>query len=128
MATQQDVRRIALSLPETSEAADHFGFGVFNKGKLKGFAWSWNERIDPKQPRAPNPEVLAVRVASVAEKEELLAADPEKFFTEPHYNGFPAVLVRLPAIGVGELAELITDAWRCQAPRALAAKLGRPPQ
>jgi len=46
----------------------------------------------------PNPEVLAVRVASLAEKEELLAADPEKFFTEPHYNGFPAVLVRLPAI------------------------------
>ena len=76
----------------------------------------------------PNPEVLAVRVASLAEKEELLAADPEKFFTEPHYNGFPAVLVRLPAIDVGELAELIVDAWRCQAPRALAAELGRPPQ
>ena len=69
-----------------------------------------------------------MRVASVAEKEELLAADPEKFFTEPHYNGFPAVLVRLPAIDAGELAELITDAWRCQAPRALAAELGRPPQ
>jgi len=46
----------------------------------------------------PNPEVLAVRVASLAEKDELIAADPEKFFTEPHYNGFPAVLVRLPAI------------------------------
>ena len=69
-----------------------------------------------------------MRVASLAEKEELLAADPEKFFTEPHYNGFPAVLVRLPAIDAGELAELITDAWRCQAPRALAAELGRPPQ
>ena len=75
-----------------------------------------------------NPEVLAVRVASLAAKEELLAADPGKFFTEPHYNGFPAVLVRLPAIDVGELAELITDAWRCQAPRTLAAELGRPPQ
>jgi hypothetical protein len=60
--------------------------------------------------------VLAVRVASLAEKEEPLAADPEKFFTEPHYNGFPAVLVRLPAIDAGELAELITDAWRCRAP------------
>jgi hypothetical protein len=88
MATQQDVRRIALSLPETSEATDHFGFGVFNEGKLKGFAWSWNERIDPKKPRVPNPEVLAVRVAGLAAKEDLLAADPEKFFTEPHYNGF----------------------------------------
>jgi hypothetical protein len=49
----------------------------------------------------------------------LLAADAAKFFTEPHYNGFPVVLVRLPAIGAGELAELITDAWRCQAPKAL---------
>ena len=48
----------------------------------------------------------------------MLAADPEKFFTEPHYNGFPAVLVRLPAIDAGELAELITDAWRGQASRA----------
>jgi hypothetical protein len=127
MATQHDVRRIALSLPQTSEAEDRFGFGVLNKGKLKGFAWSWNERIDPKKPRVPNPGVLAVRVASLAEKEELLAADPGKFFTEPHYNRFPAVLVRLAAIGVGELAELLTDAWRCQAPRALTAKLS-PPQ
>ena len=128
MATQEDVRRIALSLPEASEAADYFGFGVLSRGKLRGFAWAWNERIEPNKPRVPNPEVLAVRVASLAEKEELLAADPEKFFTEPHYNGFPAVLVQLPAIDAGELAELITDAWRCQAPRALAAELGRPPQ
>jgi len=78
MATREDVRRVALSLPETSQAADHFGFGVLNKGRLKGFAWAWNERIDPKKPRVPNPGVLAVRVASLAEKAELLAADPEK--------------------------------------------------
>jgi hypothetical protein len=126
MATQEDVRRIALSLPQTSEGADHFGFGVLNKGKLKGFAWAWNERIEPKKPRVPNPEVLVVRVATAAEKEELLAADPAKFFTEPHYNGFPAVLVRLPMVDAAELAELITDAWRCQAPRALVAELGQP--
>jgi hypothetical protein len=119
MATQDDVRRVALSLPQTSESEDHFGFGVLSKGKLRGFAWAWNERIEPKKPRVANPEVLAVRVASLAEKEELLAADPEKFFTEPHYNGFPAVLVRLPAIDDEELAELLTDAWRCLAPRAL---------
>jgi hypothetical protein len=121
MATQDAVRRIALALPPASGAADHFGFGVLSKGKLRGFAWAWNERVEPKKPRVPSPEVLAVRVASLAEKEELLAADREKFFTEPHCNGFPAVLVRLPVIDAGELAELITDAWRCQAPRALAA-------
>lgn len=125
MATLADVRRIALSLPQASESSDHFGFGVPSKGKLKGFAWTWNERIEPKKPRVPNPEVLVVRVASLAEKEELLAADPEKFFTEPHYNGFPAVLVRLAAIDADELSELITDAWRCQAPRSLVAAFGR---
>jgi len=124
MATQEDARRIALSLPQASEAADHFGFGVLSRGKLRGLAWAWNERIEPKKPRVPNPEVLAVRVASVAEKEELLAADPEKFFTEPHYNGFPAVLVRLPVVEADELRELLTDAWRCQAPRSLVRQAG----
>jgi hypothetical protein len=121
MASQEDVRRIALSLPGTREAIDHFGFSVVNKGKQKGFVWAWNERIEPKQPRVANPEVLAVRVASRFDKEALLTADEEKFFTEPHYNGFPAVLVRLPAIDVAELEELIIDAWRCQAPKDLAS-------
>jgi hypothetical protein len=121
MANQEDVRRIALSLPGTREADDHFGFSVLNKRKAKGFVWAWNERIDPKKPRVPNSEVVAVRVASRFDKEALLSADEGKFFTEPHYNGFPAVLVRLPAIDVGELEELIIDAWRCQAPRDLAS-------
>ena len=120
MAGQSDVRRIALSLPGTSEGADHFAFSVHSRGKEKGFAWVWMERIRPKKPRVPNPDMLALRVAGQQEKEMLLAADAEKFFTEPHYNGFPAILVRLPAIGIEELAELITDAWRCQAPKALA--------
>jgi hypothetical protein len=53
----------------------------------------------------------------------LLASDEEKVFTEPHYNGFPAVLVRLAAVEVDELEELITDAWRCQAPKALVEEL-----
>jgi hypothetical protein len=128
MATQDDVRRIALALPETSEGEDHFGFGVLSKGKLRGFAWAWNQRVEPNKPKVRSPEVLAVRVANQAAKEELLAADPAKFFTEPHYNGFPAVLVRLPAIDVSELAELITDAWRSQAPTDLAAGIERPPQ
>ena len=119
MADQGDVRRIALALPETSEADDHFAFSVRNKGKQKGFVWAWNERVAPKKPRLPRADVLAVRVVDLDDKEALLASGDETFFTEPHYNGFPAVLVRLPLIGVGELEELILDAWRCQAPRAL---------
>ena len=119
MATQADVRRIALSLPGTEEAEGHFAFAVRNKGKLKGFVWVWMERVEPKRPRVANPDVVAIRVADQEEKELLLAADPAKFFTEPHYTGFPAVLVRLPAIGADELAGLISEAWRCQAPREL---------
>jgi hypothetical protein len=119
MATQKDVRRIALSLPDTSEAEDRFAFRVRNKKKDKQFVWAWNERVHPKKARVPNPKVLAVRVAGRAEKLALLASDKEKFFTEPHYDGFPAVLVRLPAVGVRELRALITTAWRCQAPPAL---------
>src|SRR5438552_15735591 len=69
VATQADVRRLALSLPDTEEAPNHFAFSVRNRGKLKGF--------------------VAVRVANLSDKDVLLALDPEKFFTEPHYTGFP---------------------------------------
>jgi hypothetical protein len=85
-------------LPETEEAPNHFAFSVRNKGKLKGFGWVWMERVAPKKPRVPQPSVIALRVASLDDKDFLLALDPARFFTEPHYNGFPAVLVRLPAV------------------------------
>jgi len=64
----------------------------------------------------PNRGVLAIRVANLAEKDRLVAAEPAKFFTEPHYEGFPAVLVRLEAVTVADLKRILTDAWRCQAP------------
>jgi len=123
VATQEDVRRIALSLPDTSEAEGRFAFSVLDEGKQKGFVWVWVERVHPKKPRVPNPKVVAVRVADQLEKELILRSDEEKFFTEPHYHGFPAVLVRLAAIDAGELEELITNAWRYQAPRALSQAL-----
>jgi hypothetical protein len=119
MADQSDVRRIALALPETSEAEDRFAFSVANKGKQKGFVWAWNERVEAKKPRVPRSDVVAIRVVDGHDKEALLSCDQRKFFTEPHYNGFPAVLVRLPLIDADELEELIFDAWRCQAPREL---------
>jgi hypothetical protein len=126
MATQADVRRIALSLPAAEQVPDRFAFSVRSKGKLKGFAWVWMERVVPKKPRVPNRGVLAVRVANLAEKDRLVAAEPAKFFTEPHYEGFPAVLVRLEAVTVAELKRLLADAWRCQAPIDLKKRTTRP--
>jgi hypothetical protein len=121
MATRSDVRKLALSFPETREEDGHFAFSVRNGRKYKGFAWVWMERVQPKKPRVPNPDVLAVRVANLDVKEILLMADPAKFFNEPHYEGFPAVLVRLKAIGRAELRSLLADAWATQAPKALRA-------
>lgn len=126
MATQADVRRIALSLPETEEAPNRFAFSVRNKGKPKGFVWVWMERVLSKKPRVPQPKVIAVRVANLYDKDFLLALDPAKFFTEPHYDGFPAVLVRLPAVTARELRPIITEAWRCQAPKGLDPPQRRP--
>lgn len=113
MATRSDVRRICLALPESEETAGHFAFSVRSKGKAKGFAWVWMERVDPKKPRVANPSVLAVRVANVGQRDALIAAEPKKFFTEPHYAGFPAVLGWLSEAKVGELRTLLQEAWRC---------------
>lgn len=128
VATRSDVRKIALSLPETTGAEGHFAFSVRNRAKHKGFAWAWMERIDPKKARVPNPDVLAVRVPDLDAKEILLMADERKFFTEPHYDGFPAVLVRLKEIGRAELRQLLKQAWATQAPKALIAQLNRRPE
>ena len=106
-----------MALPGTEEAEGRFAFSVLNKGKLKGYAWVWMERIDPKKPRVPNKRVLAVRVANMRDRDVMISVDPARFFTEPHYNGFPAVLVRLEAMTAADLRELLTEAWRCQAPR-----------
>jgi hypothetical protein len=119
MATQDDVRRIVATLPETAEATDRFAFSVLNKGKNKGIAWVWMERIEPKKARVPQPAVLAIRVEGEDEKQALISTLPAVFFTEPHYNGFPAVLVRLAEIEVEMLRTLLVAAWRIQAPRTL---------
>jgi hypothetical protein len=113
MATEADIRRIALALPGTAESSTDFAFSVDVKGKQKGFAWCWKERIDPKKPRVPNRTVLAVRVANLGDKDLMIDAEPEKFFTEPHYNGYAAVLVRIAKVKVPEMRALLKEAHRC---------------
>src|SRR5262249_3028376 len=104
-ATEKDVRRIALSLPETTEKPwfNTPGFRVKDKGFL---------RI-----RSEAEGGLVVFVADLGEKEAMLQADPKKFFTTPHYDGYPTALWHLKAVGVKELRELITESWRLKAPK-----------
>lgn len=125
MATQAHVRRICLALPGTVEGKERFAFSVPNKGKLKGFVWVWLERVNPKKPRVPQPKVVAIRTANLDDKEFLLKADPKKFFTEPHYNGYPAILVRLAEVTVKDLRPIIKEAWLSQAPKDLVEKAQR---
>jgi hypothetical protein len=122
MADLTDVRRIVAELPETSTDEAGTSFSVMNRRQPKGLAWVWMERVDPKKPRKPNPEVLAIRVRDLEDKDRWLAFLPDACFTEPHYNGFPAVLVRLAAIAPNQLRDLLFEAWRCQAPAALVKR------
>lgn len=117
MSDEDDVRRLALELPEAAKHPEDFSFNVHGKA----FAWSFMERVAPKKPRVRRTDILAVRVSGEAEKQSLIEADPAVYFTDDHYRGYPAVLVRLPEIDVDELRELLTDGWRTQAPRALVA-------
>ena len=119
-----DVHRIALSLPHARKDGSKIRYLVEGG---KAFAWTWKKRIEPKRARVEQLDVFAVRVANEEEKQVLIASDPAKFFTEPHYNGYPAVLVRLAEIDSDELTELLMDAWRIAAPRKLVAEFNADP-
>ena len=115
VATHDDVRRLALSLPEVAEAASgDLAFEVAGKR----FVGLWRERVHPKKTKVPNPGVIVLPTADLGEKEALIASVPG-VFTEPHYDGFKAVLVRLAEVGDDDLAEMVTDAWRAVAPPSL---------
>ena len=116
MITAAQVRALAAALPEVRDGSSGARL-VFTVG-AKGFAWSWMERAGPKTPRRPRLDVLAVRCRA-EEKDMILEADPGLFEDDPHYSGYPAVLVRLDRVEPGYLAALLAVAWRCQAPKAL---------
>src|SRR5690349_19336564 len=126
MATFDDVRRISLAFPGSLgnvAYGNQDAFSVMNKGKTKGFAWVWMERVELKKPRVPNYGVIAIRTANLEDKETLIATDPDIYFTEPHYNGYPAVLVRLANIDLEELEEVLKEGWRAMAPKELLKEL-----
>ena len=125
MATWDDVRRLALALPETDERRSRDLLQWRVKDKL--FVWERPLRrsdLEALGDRAPDGPILGVRVEHLVAKEALLADDPGVFFTTPHFDGYPAVLVRLEHIAPDELEELVTEAWLCRAPRKLVAAFG----
>jgi hypothetical protein len=121
MAGWDDVRRIALGLPETEERISREARQW--RVKAKGFAWERPLRkadLEALGARAPSGPILGARVEHAGAKEALLADDPSVYFTTPHFDGYPAILVSLDAIAVAELEELIVEAWLVQAPKRLA--------
>ncbi len=124
MPTFDDVRRIALSLPETTEAVS-WGNAHW-RVKNKGFVWerplNQSDRValEALGEDAPDGALLGVRIADIGVREAMIADDPSIFSTIPHFDDFPAILVRLDAIGLPELEELIVEAWLDRAPKKLA--------
>jgi hypothetical protein len=108
MVTEDDVRRIALSLPETAEQP-------YNR--LPSFRVRRNLFLRIHE----LPDTLFVRCADLDERNELLEAEPGKFFITPHYEGYPGILVRLSQVDPGEVTELVTESWRICAPKRLLA-------
>jgi len=123
MATWEDVRRLALALPETSEKTT---FGEFAAWQVRAKTFAWERPLRDSDladlgDAAPTGPILAARVPDEGAKEALIADDADVYFTIPHFNGYPAILVRLAEIDLEELEELLVEAWMCKAPKRLAA-------
>ncbi len=121
MPTWDDVRRIALALPETRERSSR-GLAQW-RVKDKLFAWERPLRrgeIEALGADAPDGPILGARVEHLVAKEALLADDPLVFFTTPHFDNYAAILVRLDRISARDLDEVIVEAWLARAPKKLA--------
>jgi hypothetical protein len=123
VATWDDVRRLALGLPETTERESRGRAQWRVRDRL--FVWERPLRasdIGALGDAAPDGPILGARVGHLVAKEALLADNPRAFFTIPHFDGYPAVLARLDAIEPDELEEVVVEAWLCRAPKRLASR------
>jgi hypothetical protein len=120
MATWEDVRRLALALPDTDE---HVSRDLRQwRVREKLFVWERPLRrsdLAALGDAAPDGPILGARVEHLGAKEALLADDPGLFFTTPHFDGYPAILVRLDRISDAALEEVVVEAWLNRAPKRL---------
>jgi len=127
MATLDDVARMAAGLPEVTEG-ERYGNRTW---LVDGKAFAWDRPFSKADIRRfgdqvpPDGPILAVRVGDLAEKEAVLAANPDAFFTIPHFDGYSAVLIQLPKVSARALRDAITDAWLACAPPALSRRFER---
>jgi hypothetical protein len=122
MATWTDVRQIAMRLPETDERVSSDQIPQW-RVRDKLFAWERPLRradLEALGGAAPTGPILAARVPDLGVKEAFLADDAQVYFTTPHFDGYPAILVRLDRITVSDLEELLVEAWLARAPKRLA--------
>ncbi|MGQ0846411.1 MAG: MmcQ/YjbR family DNA-binding protein [Sporichthyaceae bacterium] len=128
MVTLEQVWELVTALPETTEG-ERYGRPTWFVG---GNAYAWERpfsKADLKRfgdAPVPAEPILAVRVADLHEKEAVLAAAPKGFFTIPHFDTFPAVLIELRLASRRAVATALEDAWLCCAPPRLVADRGSP--
>ena len=113
-----------MSLPEVTSHAGRHGHQQW-KVKDKPLAWERPLRGPDREAlgdSAPDGPILGVRTPDLVAKEALIASEPEIYFTTPHFNGYPAVLVQLDHVPLDQLEEAIVEAWLAQAPKRVAKK------
>jgi hypothetical protein len=120
MPAWEDVRRLALALPETSERLSR----EKRQWRVKDKLFVWERPLRPKEIEAlgadaPDGPILGARVEHVGAKEALIADDPRVYFTTEHFDGYAAILVRLDRIAPEDLEEVVTEAWLARAPPRL---------
>jgi hypothetical protein len=121
VASWEDVRRLALGLPEAEER----GSGGRLQWRIKDKLFVWERPLRASDLRAlgdaaPEGPILGARVEHLGAKKALVSDSPDIYFTTPHFDGYPAVLARLDAIPLEELKELVVEAWLCRAPKRMA--------